>query len=257
MAADPKIIERIKALLAKTTENGCTEGEALAAMAKARELMDKHQIASADLASGGEGCETAFAFKCDEDPYDIRERIAGRLASYCDCKAWIETHRVGRPVAFFGLESDAVFATWLSDMLNTFCNREATRMFGYAQKGAHSAKARRRDDFDPTDLFGGSNPEHLRASFVQGFVDRINLRLGELIAERQRQRTSDGRSLVVVKSALVEQRFGALGIKLGRAGASSRYQADPRAYGHGAEAGSRAQFSRPVGGSAGPRLIGR
>jgi len=35
-----KLLDKIRALLSKTTESGCTEGEYLAALAKARALMD-------------------------------------------------------------------------------------------------------------------------------------------------------------------------------------------------------------------------
>ena len=40
MADRNSIIEKIKSLLSKTTENGCTEEEALAALAKARAWID-------------------------------------------------------------------------------------------------------------------------------------------------------------------------------------------------------------------------
>lgn len=44
------IAARIRALLAKTTENGATDAEAMSAAEKARELMDRYQI---DLGHGG------------------------------------------------------------------------------------------------------------------------------------------------------------------------------------------------------------
>ena len=39
-----KIAARIRALLAKTVENGCTEAEALSAAAKVAELLDRHDL---------------------------------------------------------------------------------------------------------------------------------------------------------------------------------------------------------------------
>ena len=39
-----KVASVVEALLAKTTENGATEAEAMAAAEKARELMDRYQI---------------------------------------------------------------------------------------------------------------------------------------------------------------------------------------------------------------------
>jgi hypothetical protein len=43
------IIEKVKALLAKTTENGCTEEEELAALAKVRAWIDAHEITDDEL----------------------------------------------------------------------------------------------------------------------------------------------------------------------------------------------------------------
>lgn len=47
-----KLIDKIRALKAKTTENGCTEDEALAAMAMARRLMKKHGVSDLDVELG-------------------------------------------------------------------------------------------------------------------------------------------------------------------------------------------------------------
>ena len=49
MADREGIIDKIKALLAKTTENGCTEEEELAALAKARAWIDAHEITDDEL----------------------------------------------------------------------------------------------------------------------------------------------------------------------------------------------------------------
>ena len=49
MADRNSIIEKIKALLSKTTENGCTEEEELSALAKARAWIDTHEISSDEL----------------------------------------------------------------------------------------------------------------------------------------------------------------------------------------------------------------
>jgi hypothetical protein len=43
------LLEKIRALMSKTTENGCTEAEALAALDKARALMDAYEVTDEDL----------------------------------------------------------------------------------------------------------------------------------------------------------------------------------------------------------------
>ena len=48
---------RIAALLAKTVENGCTEGEALSAAAKVAELLDRHALSLSDVEIRESPCE--------------------------------------------------------------------------------------------------------------------------------------------------------------------------------------------------------
>jgi uncharacterized protein DUF2786 len=43
------VATRIRGLMAKTTENGCTEEEAMLAAAKARELMDRYRLTMTDV----------------------------------------------------------------------------------------------------------------------------------------------------------------------------------------------------------------
>ena len=43
------LIEKVRALLSKTVDNGCTEAEALAALDKAHALMDAYEVTGADL----------------------------------------------------------------------------------------------------------------------------------------------------------------------------------------------------------------
>ena len=44
-----KMLERVRAILAKTITAGCTEGEAFVALAKAYELMAVYDISEAEL----------------------------------------------------------------------------------------------------------------------------------------------------------------------------------------------------------------
>jgi Protein of unknown function (DUF2786) len=46
-----KIIERVRALLAMTTKNGCTEAEAMTAAVKAAELMEQYDLELGDVRS--------------------------------------------------------------------------------------------------------------------------------------------------------------------------------------------------------------
>ena len=49
-----KMLRRVRALLSKTVANGCTEGETLAAQAKARELIAAYEITESEVQSDPE-----------------------------------------------------------------------------------------------------------------------------------------------------------------------------------------------------------
>ncbi|TAJ39849.1 MAG: DUF2786 domain-containing protein, partial [Reyranella sp.] len=51
------LLKRLQALRAKTVENGCTEGEALAAAEKVAELLDRHDLSLSDLEIRAAPCE--------------------------------------------------------------------------------------------------------------------------------------------------------------------------------------------------------
>lgn len=55
------IIDKIRALLAKTTENGATEAEMLSALDKASAMMDAYEISDEDLALAKDEAVTLHA----------------------------------------------------------------------------------------------------------------------------------------------------------------------------------------------------
>ena len=103
-----KMLERVKAILAKTMDNGCTEGEAMAALAKARELMAAYDIDEKELQDVSEKAEI---HKTDaSDPYDIKRGLSVNVGKFTNCKAFRDRENV---INFAGKPSDIVFATWL------------------------------------------------------------------------------------------------------------------------------------------------
>ena len=66
--------------MSKTTENGCTEEEALAALAKARALMDAYEVTEADLQlAKEEGVILRKEPPGTSDPHDIKVLLAGAV----------------------------------------------------------------------------------------------------------------------------------------------------------------------------------
>lgn len=218
-----KMLERVRAIMAKTMANGCTEGEAMAALEKARELMAAYDISEADLGQtqAQEGA-TIVATGAD-DPYNIKDRLATGIAKFTRCKVW-RNSRTG--VTFCGLESEAAFAQWLLETLQAFVLRELK---------AHQATRKSQ---------GMPNPRIISSSFVWGCAARIYKRLCELAP--QEPATTAGNALVVSRNALIDAAMAASGITIGTR-RKTRIRVDHAAYGAGMAAGNAARFDRPMG----------
>lgn len=242
------ILAKVKALLSKTVENGCTEAEAMSALDKARSMMDANDISDTDLAFGGETVTQSRVKRDDPDGIRWNLGMAGAVAGFCDCKCWGEEAQTSK-IVFLGLDSDTVFAGWLLDTLEAFVKRQSLQFLADMGRAIGGE----------TDLFGaplsGKDREHKRRSFITGCAIRIAERLREATAERKRASVAGtGRSMVVVKNALVDDAFQKLNLNLKRAKAGRVGGLDGTAYARGQSAGNRASLGRPVNGRGGPAL---
>lgn len=228
-----KMLERVRAILAKTLGNGCTESEAMAALAKAQELIAAYDISEAELGQTEETEAAVIHEAATSDPYRIKGHLACCIGHFTRCKTWYYSGQNRQ--AFCGLESDVAFATWLLDTLAAFILRELK---------AHQAQRRAQ---------GRSNPRIVSSSFVLGCVSRIGDRLRELTPPAPIIAT--GNALAVSRKALIDEVMKKAGIELGRASSSRVRRVDGASYGAGQAAGNAARFDRPVSAGGGtPRL---
>lgn len=225
MTPRQKLIARVQALLSKTIENGCTEGEALSALTKARELMAAHDVADTDLEFGGETVTQENRYR--EDWHRFRQSIALGVGAFCSCQVW---RQPVDQIVFCGLQSDAIFAHWLLDTLADNAERNLSDYLA-ATWTRYATPKRRREV----------------ASFVTGFCNRLNERLKDLAPAST--------ALTVRKNELVRAAVDGMRFKSRR----GRYLAiDDDAIRAGQAAGNSAQFNKPVEGSSGPiKLLGK
>ena len=99
MADRNSIIDKIKALLAKTTENGCTEEEELAALAKARAWIDTLRDSDDELQLSRE--EKAILHDESEadarDTHQIKWHLGMPLAAIVTCEFIVTAPRLDLP----------------------------------------------------------------------------------------------------------------------------------------------------------------
>jgi hypothetical protein len=218
------LIQQIRALMNKTVTNGCTEPEALAALDKARAMMDAYEVTEADLQlTKAESAILRSEPPGSRDPHGIKFGLSAAVSKFCDCEIW----RAPCGLEICGLPADVRFATWLLDTLAAFVQAELARH-----------------------LMGSPAPKGERRFIINGFVGgcckRIRDRLTALCAQSAVGATSNGRDLVAIKSAAIADKMKAMNINLRKV--RSRRRVDDASFQAGLSAGDRASFGRPLTG---------
>jgi hypothetical protein len=238
MADRNSIIEKVKALLAKTTQNGCTEEEELTALAKARAWIDAHEITDAELALSRE--EKAILHDESEadarDTHQIKWLLSHAVERYCNVRIYRNRSKAG--LTFAGFKSDIDFARWLLDHLADFVH---DALFEFLL-----------DCLAPE---GKERKQEIRG-FVIGCTERINARLIEMCDQSKTERTTNGQALIVIKDQAINDLLMAEGICLRWSGGSRAGFSDG-ARAAGQSAGDRANFGKPVSGASATLRLGK
>ena len=186
---DAKILERIRALLAMGGDVS-SEHEAAIALKRARTLMDKHQVTLADIENiDDDGFGSAEYETGSRQQKTWVSGLAIKIAKLNDCIVKIKkrTRRLDNiAYVFSGFAEDSQVCDFMLVYLVDTCNRLYLR------------------DKRKLGLSGISD----KNDYLLGLVSGLGQRMEDMIAERKMTKASDGRSLVVVKKAMVEQEFG-------------------------------------------------
>jgi hypothetical protein len=124
------LVNKVKKILAKTEESGCTAEEAAAAMAKAQALMVEHnlnmaQVSDAEAASAGVMTDTEID-ECGRwtNDHDLSACICNR---YFFVQSWKATKTVdGKKrvfLYFFGTRENIETARWVYGSITSACSR--------------------------------------------------------------------------------------------------------------------------------------
>ncbi len=235
--ATDSVKKRILGLMAKTTENGCTEEEALAASAKVQQMLHDYQLDLSDL-------EIAES-KCVEGTYDTevksRQPVMGCVTAigyFTDTKCWFQSDGEFGHLAFkyFGLEHDVMIAEYITKICDwaIIWGGEDFKSTRYYMEASRSQRSK------------------LKASFQQGMAARLAKRLRAMKDEQQRKDIeTTGRDLVVVKNAVVEDEWAKKGLTLSK-GRKYGGKVDPYAYAAGQAEGDKVALNPGVGAGSGP-----
>jgi Protein of unknown function (DUF2786) len=226
-------LARIRAMMARTTDNGCTEAEAAEAARKVDELMALYEI---DLDEVSMREQEIIEVQIATADHTV-QYAAGAIGAFTDCRVW---RRRGAGISFFGFQVDTEISEYLILMFKRAIDREGATFILF------------NPDYDQLDKRG--RIELLR-SFGIGMGVRLGERLAELKSKRDFTQRSAGRDLVVMKRPAVDAALAALGIVIGRGrgGASPR---NTTAYNAGRTAAANVAINQGVAGRA-SRQAGR
>lgn len=231
------LLRKIRALMAKTIDNGCSEAEAMSALSMAQAMMDAYEVTAEDLQETKSESAVRETMKDMRDPHHIRQYITVGISRFTGTKSFTSHNK--KKINFVGLPSDVEFAMWLTETLTMFVQKELKNyIWGN----------------DYTSL-----PPNQKRPIIMGFVigccNRITARLKELSAAGDVKATSNGTALVVIKNALIDRAMADMGLEL-RQPRVRGTRTNHDAYGAGKAAGDRASFGRPMGGAGGMKQIG-
>lgn len=183
-----RVKNQINALLEKTIENGATEEEMFLAMAKAEELMTKYSILKSQLP------EKKIKEKCvlvKHPKYKTHfktEFFIGSLADFFDCEHYWNSYYV----TFFGYKEDVKLCIYFYDIILNLC-------FIEKQKFINSDEGKK--------LKRSINGRTISASFIKGFLSKIDKRLYQMYKEKKDERNSQERGIILLKKNKVDEEF--------------------------------------------------
>lgn len=233
------LLDKISALLNKTSRNGCTEAEAIAAAELAEKMMAKYGLSLAELETvkPGEACEADGTPIGNRRSHEVTH-VSSAIADYTNTRYWYSRHGLiatgrdsyrqhkhrGFIVVFFGLAADVQVAIYLTNTLRVAMDSEWE---AYWQTHGKTSEI---------------SHQTARANFMRGMAARLDARLHEM-KQQQDQATNNCRAIVLAKDRIVTGAFEASGIKLRRVGISEP-RGDAPAFRAGAAAGERITIAR-------------
>jgi hypothetical protein len=221
LAALDKLKTRIQGLRAKTTDNGCTEAEALSAAAKVAELLDRYDLSLTDVEIRDAPCERR-EYQAHRNKRIPLDECIGAVANFCDCRVWREKSPTGDTrYVFFGLRADIEVAHYLTELIDLAVRSELGRY-------------KTTTDYQ---RFRHQERHVVNASFTLGMVTSIADKLTAMKAGRDQANQAAGRDLVVLKSAVVDAELDKLDLKLRTVRRPTR-MVSPNAYDAGGAAGA-------------------
>lgn len=223
------IKSKISALLAKNTDNGASESEAIAAMRIAQKLMEEHGVTMEDILQNNSAANDFIHEVMRTGRKNLHEvdlYCVMAISEFCDVKVWQNKvyefgEKVGVTIQFFGYVSDVELAKYLREMIFRAMEWEWAKYSNSVVNVGHKRSVRK--------------------SFLVGMAGRLCERLRALKAESR----GTGNDLIVLKNKLVTQAWAEqLKINLRKKSPTTITVTNGSAYRAGQNAGDRVSLQK-------------
>lgn len=221
-------LAQIRAMMARTVDNGCTEAEAKQAAATVDRLLARYEIDLDEVTVKEQPIEKVLVKAKNHTVL----YSASAISVFADCKMWTSDPYI----VYFGFKVDAEICEYLTLVFLRAIDRE---LANFTMMNGDYNEAGRRTQIDMENSFG------------IGMAGRLGERLGELKSARDFSRKSGtGTSLVAIKMPLVDEAFAALGIKFGKSRGRGMSIRNTEAFSAGRKAAEGVTISQGIAGRA-------
>lgn len=83
-----KLVAKIRALMSKTVENGCTKAEAMSALSMAQAMMDAYEVTEDEVNETKQESAVKETMKDMRDPHHIRAHLTVKISAFTNTKCW-------------------------------------------------------------------------------------------------------------------------------------------------------------------------
>lgn len=190
-----KIIGRIKALTAKTVENGATKAEMESALQKANQLALEFFISEHDLKDVEviEKC-VLKSFPITASRYDLA-LFYSDLAALFDCEYYYNS----QTITFFGYSQDVELCGYFYALISRACLSEKDKYL----------KAKENQW-----LKGMYHPKTIAVSFIKGFLIEVSLKMIAMYIERESSIPASYDLMVLDKKAKIKKEYEELNVNV-------------------------------------------
>ena len=232
------LILKIRALMAKTVANGCTEAEALSAAAKVAAMMAEHEISLEDVEREELEFETRSRPVVDDVGWVLWKVASAIEELTCTRSFTDEFGKQTSKLSFFGREDDVEIAGYLLDIV------EIALRSGLAANEKAIA------------FFTNVHRRRKRLSYLDGMVDSMSRSIREIAWTRHRKDEA-AKALAVSKDAALREAMKSKGLALSTGGRQrGAYDFDPF-YDIGKQDGAEVRFDAGLGGNRPAGLLGK